>query len=246
MTDITKLDERSSAKAEARKTPHVWRFPGAEQRRACNSTSQRSAFAFDSTPRSPPIPPRGLEGHISRNELQQEEQPHGLPPGHNHGPGRRTSPAPCSRSTCSVNTHVEHLSDACAQPAIAYFIIQRLLTRLDPDAQQKEEARRKASAATRKLGAILSNKTRDAYDSDSDEDYERRKRSDRPRIEDLHLTAYEQTIAMEVVAPEEIPVSFDGTCFPPTAMRASQHRLDTTMMKPLNTRSQYTHRHRRP
>jgi hypothetical protein len=27
---------------------------------------------------------------------------------------------------------------------------------------------------------------------------------------DLQLTSYEQTIAMEVVAPEEIPVSFDG------------------------------------
>lgn len=28
--------------------------------------------------------------------------------------------------------------------------------------------------------------------------------------EDLQLTSYEQTIAMEVVVPEEIPVSFDG------------------------------------
>lgn len=94
---------------------------------------------------------------------------------------------------------------------IAYFVIRNLLARLDPDAQQKEEAKRKASAANRKLGAILSNKARDGYDSDSDEEYERRRRSDRPRIEDLNLNAYEQTIAMEVVAPEEIPVSFDGT-----------------------------------
>jgi hypothetical protein len=30
-------------------------------------------------------------------------------------------------------------------------------------------------------------------------------------MEDLELTPYEQTIAMEVVAPEEIPISFDGT-----------------------------------
>jgi hypothetical protein len=102
-------------------------------------------------------------------------------------------------------------------------VIRNLLARLDPEAQQKEEAKRKASAATRKLGAILSNKARDGYDSDSDEDDERRRRGDRPRIEDLNLTAYEQTIAMEVVAPEEIPVSFDGTCFPPAVICLSQH-----------------------
>lgn len=118
-----------------------------------------------------------------------------------------------------VDYHAVCLSNACIQPAIAYFIIRNLLARLDPDAQQKEEAKRKASAANRKLGAILSNKARDAYDSDSDDEYERRRRGDRPRIEDLNLTAYEQTIAMEVVAPEEIPVSFDGTYFLPTAFR---------------------------
>lgn len=104
-----------------------------------------------------------------------------------------------------------HLADTDIQPLIAYFVIRNLLARLDPDAQQKEEAKRKASAANRKLGAILSNKARDAYDSDSDDEQDRRRRGDRPRIEDLNLSAYEQTIAMEVVAPEEIPVSFDGT-----------------------------------
>lgn len=88
--------------------------------------------------------------------------------------------------------------------------MRNILARLDPEAQQKEEAKRKASAANRKLGAILSNKAREGYESDSEEEYERRRRGDRPRIEDLNLSAYEQTIAMEVVAPEEIPVSFEG------------------------------------
>lgn len=97
---------------------------------------------------------------------------------------------------------------------IAFFVIRNLLARLDPDAQQKEEAKRKASAANRKLGAILSNKARDGYDSDSEDGYDSRRRSSRPRIEDLNLSAYEQTIAMEVVAPEEIPVSFDGMSLP--------------------------------
>jgi hypothetical protein len=94
---------------------------------------------------------------------------------------------------------------------IAYFVIRNLLARLDPEAQQKEEARQKASAATRKLGAILANKQTDDYDSEDEDGGRYKRRSSRPRIEDLGLTAYEQTIAMEVVAPEEIPVSFEGT-----------------------------------
>ncbi|KAF1995394.1 AAA-domain-containing protein [Amniculicola lignicola CBS 123094] len=96
-------------------------------------------------------------------------------------------------------------------PILAYFLIRNLLTRLDPDAQQKEEARQKALAASRKLGAILADKERRKpgdydYDSDDEDTYARRGRI---RMEDLHLSSYEQTIAMEVVAPEEIPVSFD-------------------------------------
>jgi hypothetical protein len=93
---------------------------------------------------------------------------------------------------------------------IAYFVIRNLLARLDPEAAQKEEARAKATAATRKLGAILSGKRRgsSAGDYDSDDDTESRGR--RPRIQELNLNTYEQTIAMEVVAPEEIPVTFEG------------------------------------
>ena len=92
---------------------------------------------------------------------------------------------------------------------IAYFVIRNLLTRLDPEAQQKEEARAKASAANRKLDAILTSKRRKSY-SEYDSDDETDARHRRPRLQDLNLSTYEQTIAMEVVAPEEIPVTFDG------------------------------------
>lgn len=90
---------------------------------------------------------------------------------------------------------------------IAYFVIRNLLARLDPDAQQKEEARAKSAAATRKLDAILTSKRRKSYgefDSDEDDSYNRR-----PRMSELQLNSYEQSIAMEVVAPEEIPVTFE-------------------------------------
>ena len=94
---------------------------------------------------------------------------------------------------------------------IAYFVIRNLLTRLDPEAQQKEEARAKASAATRKLDAILTGKRRQSHDEYDSEDETTDTRGRRPRIQELNLNTYEQTIAMEVVAPEEIPVTFEGT-----------------------------------
>jgi len=94
------------------------------------------------------------------------------------------------------------------QPLIAYFVIKQLLSRLDPDSKSKEDAKRTASIANRKLGAILANKEKQGYDSDDEDGYGS---SRRLRMEDLELTPYEQTIAMEVVAPEEIPISFDGT-----------------------------------
>ncbi|KAF2260749.1 AAA-domain-containing protein [Lojkania enalia] len=97
---------------------------------------------------------------------------------------------------------------ATAMPVLAYFIIRNLLQRLDPDAQQKEEAKKKASAANRKLEGILANKQSD-YRDDADSEDEEYERGRRIRKEDLVLNSYEQTIAMEVVAPEEIPVSFD-------------------------------------
>ena len=103
-------------------------------------------------------------------------------------------------------------------PLIAYFVIRNLLTRLDPEAQQKEEARAKASAATRKLDAILTSKRRKSYGEYDSEDDDTESRPRRPRIQDLNLSTYEQTIAMEVVAPEEIPVSFEGTSQAPSSL----------------------------
>ncbi|KAF2198471.1 AAA-domain-containing protein [Delitschia confertaspora ATCC 74209] len=112
-----------------------------------------------------------------------------------------------SNKKSSLTGYLPDILIAAAAPLLAYFLIRQIISRLDPDAQAKEEARAKASAASRKLDAILANKARQEED-DSDDEYGGEK-SRRPRKEDLVLTPYEQTIAMEVVAPEEIPVSFD-------------------------------------
>ncbi|KAF2113473.1 P-loop containing nucleoside triphosphate hydrolase protein [Lophiotrema nucula] len=113
----------------------------------------------------------------------------------------------------SLTGYLPDILMAAAAPLVAYFLIRSLLSRLDPEAQQKEEAKQKATAASRKLEGILANKGRrrsSRYEEDSEdelEDGERRER--RARIQDLQLNSYEQSIAMEVVAPEEIPVSFE-------------------------------------
>ncbi|KAL4983243.1 P-loop containing nucleoside triphosphate hydrolase protein [Aspergillus falconensis] len=81
--------------------------------------------------------------------------------------------------------------------ATAYFLVRHLLSRLDfdPDRQKKEEQQRKSAAILRKL------------DGDLDENSSG-EAGGRTRKGDLVLNQYEQAIAMDVVAPEDIPVSF--------------------------------------
>ncbi|KAF2455087.1 ATPase family AAA domain-containing protein 1 [Lineolata rhizophorae] len=86
-----------------------------------------------------------------------------------------------------------------AAPMVAYLLFRNILSRLeDPEHGRKEETKRKALG---KLDGILASK-RDAEDDEYSED------GRRLRKEDLNLTQYEQMIAMEVIAPDEIPVSF--------------------------------------
>ena len=72
---------------------------------------------------------------------------------------------------------------------------------MDPE-DKKEQAHRKSAAA-----AVLRRLDGPEIEGEhKDEDAS----SHRTRKEDLELNQYEQMIAMEVVAPEDIPVSFDG------------------------------------
>ncbi|EGE78506.1 hypothetical protein RJZ56_006052 [Blastomyces dermatitidis] len=86
-----------------------------------------------------------------------------------------------------------------------YFVVRFLLSKVefDPDSQKHEEAKRKSAAILRRLDGP----------EDSDDESPSRKtgsrRQKKQRREDLVLSQYEQTIAMDVVAPEDIPVSFN-------------------------------------
>jgi hypothetical protein len=70
----------------------------------------------------------------------------------------------------------------------------------DPEAMHQEEIRRKSKANLRKLDGIQES------ESASDDIGFRR-----PRKEELQLNQYEQVISTELIAPEDITVSFDGT-----------------------------------
>lgn len=88
--------------------------------------------------------------------------------------------------------------------ASAYFLIRYLLSRLDfdPESQKKEEQRKKSAAILRRLDG----------GEDSDDELPGRtgeKKGGRQRRGELTLTQYEQAIAMDVVAPEDIRVSFE-------------------------------------
>ncbi|KAL3475266.1 P-loop containing nucleoside triphosphate hydrolase protein [Aspergillus californicus] len=83
----------------------------------------------------------------------------------------------------------------------AYFLIRYLLSRLDldPESQKKEEQKQKSAAILRKL---------DGSEESEGATSVKGKRS-RPKRGDLVLNQYEQAIAMDVVAPDDIHVSFE-------------------------------------
>lgn len=81
-----------------------------------------------------------------------------------------------------------------------YYLVRYALSRLE--VEDKDQAARKSAAA-----AVLRRLDTKDEDSDSKTDDGRSRRS---RKEDLVLNQYEQMVAMDVVAPEDIPVTFEG------------------------------------
>ena len=71
----------------------------------------------------------------------------------------------------------------------------------DPEKEKHERARQQAKAHLERL-----NRQRQIEDGAEDESSSSRK----PRVEELVLNEYENLIALEMVAPEDISVGFDG------------------------------------
>jgi ATPase family AAA domain-containing protein 1 len=80
-------------------------------------------------------------------------------------------------------------------------------TLADPDKEKHEQARIRAEA---NLSRIRKSRENNGVDGDDSGNSDRKG----PRIEDLALNEYENMVALEVVAPEDIPVGFDGKIQP--------------------------------
>jgi hypothetical protein len=91
-----------------------------------------------------------------------------------------------------------------------YYLARQVIASLplsstDPEKEQHEQARLKAAANLKRLDRVnqesgSSNESGDRVDGTARG----------TRKEDLVLNQYESQIAMEVVAPEDIPVGFEG------------------------------------
>ena len=89
---------------------------------------------------------------------------------------------------------------------LARHVLSSLPSAVDPEKEQHEQARLRAAANLRRL---------DRNDDEEDEGHDEARGGKKgvprpPRKEDLVLNQYESQIAMEVVAPEDIPVGFEG------------------------------------
>jgi ATPase family AAA domain-containing protein 1 len=92
---------------------------------------------------------------------------------------------------------------------LARNIINSLQSTLaDPEKEKHEQARIKAQANLERLRRSRHIENGGDGDGDGDESGGSARRGH--RIEDLQLNEYENLVALEVVAPEDIPVGFDG------------------------------------
>lgn len=94
-----------------------------------------------------------------------------------------------------------------SQAVVSYFFVKNLLssfanTLADPEKEKHEQAKIKAQA---NLSRLLRNRGNEGGADATDASGLRKG----PRVEDIQLNEYEAMVALEVVAPEDIPVGFD-------------------------------------
>lgn len=102
---------------------------------------------------------------------------------------------------------VLNIVTAGALAVVSYFFVKNLLssfasTLADPEKEKHEQAKIKAQA---NLSRLRRNKGNEDGADGTDSSGSRKG----PRVEDIQLNEYEAMVALEVVAPEDIPVGFD-------------------------------------
>lgn len=115
-------------------------------------------------------------------------------------------PTVCYRALCRLQSCQLTQIQAFA----AYFAMRQIMARLDPEASSKAEAKKKELAASSHIQSIFRRHQRENDEDFYDDDYDEQSQyNERPAKEELVLNQYEQSIAMEVVEPSDIPVTFN-------------------------------------
>lgn len=110
------------------------------------------------------------------------------------------------------------------------FLNPILSSLVDPEKEKQEQARQHAKAHLERL-----NRRQRQEDGDDDMSISRS-----GRVEELQLNEYENLIALEMVAPEDIPVGFDGEL--PLRIRIASGVRSLTVIPNRYRRPGYHHR----
>lgn len=112
----------------------------------------------------------------------------------------------------SMRDYALDITFGIASIGVAIFFYGRLMSYIEDSQYSNNESRssaqQKATAAYNRLYSVFSN-DKDGEDADEEEENASGEQSVKSRLSSLVLNPYEQSIAMEVVAPQEIALSFD-------------------------------------
>lgn len=112
----------------------------------------------------------------------------------------------------SMRDYALDITFGIASIGVALFFYGRLMSYIEDSQygnnESRSSAQQKATAAYNRLFTVFTG-NRDDQDADSDKDVAEAELSAKSRLSELVLNSYEQSIAMDVVAPSEIPLSFD-------------------------------------
>jgi len=114
----------------------------------------------------------------------------------------------------SLREYALDITVGFASIGIVLFFCNRLMGMLEESSysnnQEQSSAQEKAAAAYNRLYSVFtSSKSKNDDNSDQDSDDDSTGQSVMSRLGSLKLNSYEQSIAMEVVAPSDIALSFD-------------------------------------
>jgi len=98
------------------------------------------------------------------------------------------------------------IANSCSKAAAGGYVIHQLLSQAmaDPDREKHEQASLRAKAHLERLQRQRDKEQ--GVEGGSSEDSALR----RGKVEDLALNQYENIVAMDMVAPQDIPVGFNG------------------------------------